>query len=123
MAVTRSPTTERTDFELQAHTEALENHSRQNNVRIRGFPTQAEGSDLNKYVEALFRQILEAAEDTDIQLDCVYCMGSPRPGKSSPDDILTCVHDFQMKEKILYKGPESPPDPISGAIPRCNTRI
>ncbi|KAJ1191180.1 hypothetical protein NDU88_000496 [Pleurodeles waltl] len=34
--------------ELQGHAKDLENRSQQNNVRIRGVPSQAEGADLSE---------------------------------------------------------------------------
>ncbi|KAJ1089990.1 hypothetical protein NDU88_003130 [Pleurodeles waltl] len=85
--------------ELPANAEDLKNCSQPNNVRIKGVPTQTEGSNLREYVEAPFRHILGAAEDTNIQLDC----DSPRPDKAPLAEIMTCVHDFPIKEYILCK--------------------
>ncbi|KAJ1156262.1 hypothetical protein NDU88_008986 [Pleurodeles waltl] len=82
-------------IELQTHAEDLENRSQRNIVRIRGVPTQAEGSDLDGHVKAVFRHILGATEDIDIKLDRVHRVGPPQPEGKPPADIRNCVHDFQ----------------------------
>lgn len=94
------------NLDLQAHTEDLENRARRNNIRIRSVPWKAEGEDLREYVSSLFQQILGKEDGTDIQMDCVHRVGLPRGKKAPPPDILVCVHDFQLKEKILRRARE-----------------
>lgn len=53
----------------------------------------------------LFRSILDASEELEIKLDRTHRVGPGRPSPAPPPDILTCVHDFQLKG--FYKEPET----------------
>lgn len=90
----------------QAHTEDLENRSRQNNIQIRNIAWRAEGENLRDFLVEMFRQILGEEAPTDIQLDRAHRVGLPRGTKAPSSDILVCVHDFQLKELILRKARE-----------------
>ncbi|KAJ1205686.1 hypothetical protein NDU88_001114 [Pleurodeles waltl] len=66
-------------IDLQAHTEDLENRSWKNNIHIEEVPTDVEGKDAAAYAKDLFRAILEASPEMDIQLDRSHRVGLPRP--------------------------------------------
>ncbi|KAJ1155540.1 hypothetical protein NDU88_008269 [Pleurodeles waltl] len=104
-------------IELQAQAKDLENHSLWNNIRIGGVPSRAEGSGLNEYIGALFRHILGASKNTDIQLDLEHRVGSTRPDNTTPSGSMMCVHDFQMKEAIPCKAREAHPIQFRGHSP------
>lgn len=74
---------------------------------------------IRAYVLALFRQILGEGEEKprDIQMDRVHQFGLPRGAKAHPPDILVCVHDFQLKERILRKARDLNPIAFRGHQP------
>ncbi|KAJ1219070.1 hypothetical protein NDU88_006641 [Pleurodeles waltl] len=76
-------------IELQAHAKGLENGSRRNRIRMWRAPTGAEDEDI------LAHQILG---ESSIRKVCR--VGPPRPFHVPPADILACIHDFPMNERI-----------------------
>lgn len=97
------------NLDLQTHAEDLENRSRRNNIRIRAVPWKAEGEDLREYVGSLFQQILGEEETSVVQMDRVHRVGLPRGKNAPPPDILVCIHDFQIKERILRRARDQQP--------------
>ncbi|KAJ1102070.1 hypothetical protein NDU88_007128 [Pleurodeles waltl] len=87
---------------LQMVVEDLENRSRRQNIRIRGAPVGAEKEDIGAYVVDLFRSLLGPEETQEVVLDRVHRVGrAGSPGR--PSDILACLHNFVLKEKILQR--------------------
>ncbi|KAJ1104242.1 hypothetical protein NDU88_001654 [Pleurodeles waltl] len=90
-------------IEIQAQAEDLENQSQKNYVHIREVLTHAEESDLREYIGALFQYIVGVTKDINLKPDRVHRVDPPRPEEAPLADMLTCAHDFQMKENILHK--------------------
>lgn len=82
--------------------EDLTNRYRRNNIRIRGAPSGAEGSDIETYVQDLFRVILQKLNAPAIVLDRTHRDFIPaRREASLVLNILTGVHFFKEKEERL----------------------
>ncbi|KAJ1186138.1 hypothetical protein NDU88_002921 [Pleurodeles waltl] len=96
-------------IDLQAHAEELKNSFRRNNIHIRGAPTGVDDSNIEMYVQALFAYILQAPAGSTIQLDYTHRVVPHRPGTAPRADILTCIHEFQVKEWILRRAREMHP--------------
>ncbi|KAJ1123077.1 hypothetical protein NDU88_001550 [Pleurodeles waltl] len=82
-------------IDLQSHTKDFKNRSRQNNIRIKAVATNAEGSDMEVYADALFRFILGDTAPTEIKHDQFHRVGPLKQTRGSQADIFGCVHDFQ----------------------------
>ncbi|KAJ1170644.1 hypothetical protein NDU88_002517 [Pleurodeles waltl] len=95
-------------IELQAHAEVKQCENQRGSLHVP-----------REHVGALFRHILRSSGDEDIQLDRVHRVGPARPDNSPPTDILTCVHDFQLKETTR---PEKPICCNLEDTPLCCTR-
>ncbi|KAJ1082391.1 hypothetical protein NDU88_002559 [Pleurodeles waltl] len=87
--------------DLQYRLEDLENRSRRSNIRIRGVLMQATVGPLDRFIIRLFIHVAPAIDDQDIILDRTHWTGHPSQTPSQPQDILTCLHYYKQKEKIL----------------------
>ncbi|KAJ1091948.1 hypothetical protein NDU88_005062 [Pleurodeles waltl] len=103
-------------IDLQAHEEDLENRSRHNNIRIRGAPIGAEEEDVALYVLSLFNQILGVYTAAPIQFERVHRVGPPHLANAPSADILVCVHDFPLKERILPMAKDQHPPKFRGYL-------
>ncbi|CAH2327982.1 Hypothetical predicted protein [Pelobates cultripes] len=91
---------------LQRKLDDIDNQGRLNNLRIRGVPEtrQDELEEPTNIRIHIFNQILGRSPDSKIKLDRAHRIGRPRnPPQENPRDLICCIHDFLLKEKIVQK--------------------
>ncbi|XP_056387176.1 uncharacterized protein LOC130282688 isoform X2 [Hyla sarda] len=89
--------------DLHSHVEDLDNRGRRNNIRVRGLPEATRDEDLHATLEAIFNLILGEPSSHKIKLDRAHRALRPRPTSGPPRDVICCVNDFQLKERIMAK--------------------
>lgn len=79
------------------------NRGRRINIRIRGIP-EAEGSEnVALILESVFNDLLGQPASTHIKLDRAHRALRSKGASSLPRDIVFCVHNFALKERIMAK--------------------
>lgn len=95
---------EQLQTELLLKADDLENRSRRENLRLKGVKEKDEGSDMNAYLQRLFKAVLDDATITEVLLVRSHRVGPliQTPNRR-PRDILATFQSFQLKEQILRK--------------------
>lgn len=92
-----------TAIDLQLHLEDLEDHSRRNNLRLRGITEATGAEDLAVTVTAIFQTIL-GNDPPQLELDRVHrTLGPKSADLDRPRDVLCRLHRYTQKELILRK--------------------
>ncbi|CAH2285594.1 Hypothetical predicted protein [Pelobates cultripes] len=85
---------------IRRQVEDLENRSRRSNIRVRGLP-ETDASPLTSTLEALFQHILGAEAPDAIRFVRAYRALGPTRQDGSHRDVICCLHDGGLKEKIM----------------------
>ncbi|CAH2329719.1 Hypothetical predicted protein, partial [Pelobates cultripes] len=94
-------------FQLR-HTEDLDNRGRRSNIRVRGIPESAGDEDVEALLRALFRGILGAETPATIEFDRAHRANRLRTMEGTPRDVICCMHQYKLKEKIMAKARSRP---------------
>ncbi|CAH2319313.1 Hypothetical predicted protein [Pelobates cultripes] len=93
---------------LRRHTEDLDNRGRRSNIRVRGIPESAGEEDVEALLRALFRGILGAETPATIEFDRAHRANRLRTMEGTPRDVICCMHQYKLKEKIMAKARSRP---------------
>ncbi|CAH2306712.1 Hypothetical predicted protein [Pelobates cultripes] len=99
---------------LRRQVEDLENRSRRQNIRIRGLP-EPDTAPLQDTLQALFRQILGEECPAVIKLDRAHRSLGPQRPDGRPRDVLCCLHDYSLKERLMTAARGMADIPFRGA--------
>lgn len=81
-----------------------ENHSRQNNIRLRGIPESVRPQDLIPSLTKLFNTIFGKYPKDKIEFDRAHRALRPQSADPSrPQDVVCRVHLYSLKEEIMRK--------------------
>lgn len=86
---------------IKAKLADLEDHSRCNNVKIRGILESIPPAELPKYANDLMHAILPNATSLEISIDLIHGISKHHLAASVPRDVLMRVHFFRAKEMLL----------------------
>ncbi|XP_071987838.1 uncharacterized protein [Engystomops pustulosus] len=86
--------------DMARHLEDLDNRGRRNNIRVRGIPEVEGKEDISTTLQALFSTLLGEPE-TQVKLDRANRALRPKTLGGNPRDVICCVHDFGLKERIM----------------------
>lgn len=87
--------------QIQAKLTDLEARSRRNNIRVYGIPEDAEGSNLQEFVESFIKTEL-SLQDTDLSIQrCHRALGPKPPPNVSPRSVVIYFLEFKTKELVL----------------------
>uniref|UniRef100_A0A803JZM3 L1 transposable element RRM domain-containing protein n=1 Tax=Xenopus tropicalis TaxID=8364 RepID=A0A803JZM3_XENTR len=80
----------------------LEDRSRRNNLKLRGIPETITPPELEAYLKGLLETIMPEAPQTDLTIDRIHRIPKPKTApEPAPRDVLTKIHFFKTKEKLL----------------------
>ncbi|CAH2283088.1 Hypothetical predicted protein [Pelobates cultripes] len=99
---------------LRRQVEDLENRSRRQNIRIRGLP-EPDTAPLQDTLQALFRQILGEECPAVIKLVRAHRSLGPQRPDGRPRDVLCCLHDYSLKERLMTAARGMADIPFRGA--------
>lgn len=95
----------------------LEDHSKRNNVKLRGVPKSVPPTDLHKYASDMIATLLPEVLQIEHTIDHIHRIPKPKHLDASvPRDILMKIHFFPTKEQLLAKARALPelPAPYNG---------
>lgn len=87
---------------LQLKVADLEDHSRRNNLKIRGVPKAVKPNDLIPYLQQLFLKTIPNLTPKDLLMDRAHRI--PKPAHlpdTVPRDVLTRIYFYHIKERLL----------------------
>lgn len=85
----------------------LEDHSRRNNIKMRGIPESVLPMDLRNYANTLFSTLLPELSPIELTIDRIHRIPKPKHLEESiPRDVILRIHFYQAKEQILSKARE-----------------
>lgn len=86
---------------IQAKLTDLEAHSRRNNVRVYGIPEDAEGSNLQDFIERLIEAEL-SLQDVNLGIQrCHRALGPKPPQNATPRSVVIYFLEYRTKELVL----------------------
>ncbi|CAH2250630.1 Hypothetical predicted protein [Pelobates cultripes] len=88
---------------LRRHTEDLDNRGRRSNIRVRGLPEPDGEEDVEATLRAFFRGLLGAEAPATIEFDRAHRANRLRTNERTPRDIICCMHQYKLKEKIMAR--------------------
>lgn len=87
--------------QIQAKLLDLEARSRRNNIRLYGIPEDAEGNNLQEFIETFIKAELEL-QDTDLNIQrCHRALGPKPPQDVSPRSVVIYFLEYRIKELVL----------------------
>lgn len=89
--------------DMHNHVEDLDNRGRRNNIRVRGLPEATQAEDLPATLEAIFNKILGEPSSHKIEFVRAHRALRPRSSNGPPRDVICCILDFPLKEKIMTR--------------------
>lgn len=87
----------------------LEDRSRRNNIKFKGFPENVTDSLLNDFLHQFMSELLPEAGNTDLTIDRAHCI--PKPpflADTISRDVLAIIHFFHIKEKVMKASRANP---------------
>lgn len=82
--------------------EDLENRNRRSNIRIRGIPETIKQPDLKAYLRNLFSTLVPDLPPEAWRLDRAHrALGNPPPNSKLPKDVVTKLHYFESKDRVI----------------------
>ncbi|CAH2299238.1 Hypothetical predicted protein [Pelobates cultripes] len=95
---------------LEDGLEDLNNRSRRNNIRIRGLPETVTMEQLVPTLHSIFKTLAPDLTPQEMELDRAHRALRPQNlGASTPRDVITRLHFFTTKEKLLAIARDKPP--------------
>ncbi|CAH2224837.1 Hypothetical predicted protein [Pelobates cultripes] len=95
---------------LEDGLEDLNNRSRRNNIRIRGLPETVTMEQLVPTLHNIFKTLAPDLTPQEMELDRAHRALRPQNlGASTPRDVITRLHFFTTKEKLLTIARDKPP--------------
>ncbi|KAJ1210073.1 hypothetical protein NDU88_005441 [Pleurodeles waltl] len=80
----------------------LEDRSRRDNIRLFGFPEQAEGADTSSFLRTVLPQLTETVFDLPLEFQRAHCLGPRRKdGSSKPRQIIACLLRHEQVRQLL----------------------
>uniref|UniRef100_A0A8C5QZU8 Uncharacterized protein n=1 Tax=Leptobrachium leishanense TaxID=445787 RepID=A0A8C5QZU8_9ANUR len=90
--------------ELQRRVDDLDNRGRRHNIRVRGMAETEGLEDLRTTLSEAFCMVLGRSQSELIPMDRVNRALRPKPPPTAPPrDIICCLPDYPLKEKIMAK--------------------
>ncbi|CAH2325774.1 Hypothetical predicted protein [Pelobates cultripes] len=87
---------------LEDNMEDLNNRSRRNNIWIRGLPETVTLEQLVPTLKSIFKDIAPDLTSRDLELDRAHrALKPPNLNQATPRDVITCLHHFPAKEKLI----------------------
>ncbi len=87
--------------QIQAKLTDLEARSQRNNIRVYGIPEDAEGSNLQEFIESFIKAELSLQDmDPGIQR-CHRALGPKPPQNASPRSVVIYILEYRTKELVL----------------------
>uniref|UniRef100_A0A8C5LVP8 Uncharacterized protein n=1 Tax=Leptobrachium leishanense TaxID=445787 RepID=A0A8C5LVP8_9ANUR len=101
--------------ELQRRVDDLDNRGRRHNIRIRGLLEVDGPEDLRTILTEAFSMVLGQTTATPILMDRVHRALRPKPPPTAPPrDVVCCMTDFMVKERIMAAARTSRTWPFQG---------
>lgn len=101
---------------LLCQLDKFKNHSRWENIHIRGLPEATAPRDIIPTLIRIFWDILELLDTSTIEIDCAHrALGSPSEDPDNPQDIICKLHKYTLKDHIMQKMHKKPYFDFDGA--------
>ena len=86
---------------IQAKLTDLEARSRRNNISLYGIPEDAEGDNMQDFIESFIQSKLPLC-DTELGIQLCHRALSPKPPQNAnPRSVVTYFLEYRVKEQVL----------------------
>lgn len=92
--------------DFHRHLEDLDNHCRHHNLWVRGLPETVEHSQLAQATISIFNDDLGRPPESAIEYEHLHRALKPKIRDTDPPrNVVCCLVNFKLKEKILVPSP------------------